>query len=1182
MYKGVDYAVTSIAPNAFRDCAGVTSVTLPETVKSIGEQAFMGCTALAQIEFAEGLENIGMGAFVNCNNLTALRLPSTLKSIGDNAFRDCNKVVSVQCDAVVPPKVGSNAFTCYKNAVLYVPVTSTPAYKTTTGWSNFRCAPHEVDGYYYDIISETDVAVTYNEAGYNSYNGYVVIPDRVVIEGVEYRVTAVGDNAFRGSTELESVTLFNGITSIGANAFAGCSKLSELRVECVAPPVLQSTSFDRTHYNISLYVLMGRKNAYRQSQYWNNFTNYIEIDASAVIHPVGTQIEIDGIYYVVTTKGAKVGVSYGGSSYGSMSNEYMGEVVIPDMVSSQGVNYRVTSIEAYAFRDCKSLNAVTIPEGVTSIGQYAFYGCDGLESIAIPSGVTKIESYTYAYCRGLMAVDIPESVVTIGERAFVGCTGLSEITLPANITEIGRYAFNDCTQLKQVHSLATTPPTIYSGTFNYYTNLYVPAIATPLYKEADYWRNFTLVPHQIDGVYYEVVSDANAVVTYRDTQYNSYAGNVVIPATVEIEERVYNVTSVYNYAFYGSSALTSVTIGENIETIGYYAFKNCSSLTSVEIPDNVKILEYQSFMQCQSLKTVTLGSGVEHISGEAFYNCSTLTDLYCRATTPPEVSSSIVNNYSSVNLYVPAASMPQYREADYWRNFKFAMKESAGIYYEVLNESEVKVTYRDTQYNSYKGDVEIPTTVEIEGNTYTVVEIGDYAFYQCDSLRSVVIPEGIVKIGSYAFSECSSLSGVTVPQTVTSMGSYAFYNNDALTEVTIHSSAFGNYAFRNCDKLAKVTFGSEVSVIGTDYTYSYIFYDCPLQDVYCEATVPPTIKGYVFSNYSSVNLYVPAASMPQYREADYWRNFRFIAKEVDGIYYEVTSDSEVKVTYAGGGYSVVADEYKGAVEIPGEVEIEDVTYLVTAVNSSAFRDCKELTAVTLPGSITTVGSEAFYNCSTLTDLYCRATTPPEVSSSIVNNYSSVNLYVPAASMPQYREADYWRNFKFAMKESAGIYYEVLNESEVKVTYRDTQYNSYKGDVEIPTTVEIEGNTYTVVEIGDYAFYQCDSLRSVVIPEGIVKIGSYAFSECSALSEVTVPQTVTSVGSYAFYNNDALTEVTIGCGNLGYYAFNSCTNLRTITITENVAALGNSDSMVTYSMVVHRCKIYIAMQPFPLL
>ncbi|MBR5002688.1 MAG: leucine-rich repeat protein, partial [Bacteroidaceae bacterium] len=741
MYKGVDYAVTSIAPNAFRDCAGVTSVTLPETVKSIGEQAFMGCTALAQIEFAEGLENIGMGAFVNCNNLTALRLPSTLKSIGDNAFRDCNKVVSVQCDAVVPPKVGSNAFTCYKNAVLYVPVTSTPAYKTTTGWSNFRCAPHEVDGYYYDIISETDVAVTYNEAGYNSYNGYVVIPDRVVIEGVEYRVTAVGDNAFRGSTELESVTLFNGITSIGANAFAGCSKLSELRVECVAPPVLQSTSFDRTHYNISLYVLMGRKNAYRQSQYWNNFTNYIEIDASAVIHPVGTQIEIDGIYYVVTTKGAKVGVSYGGSSYGSMSNEYMGEVVIPDMVSSQGVNYRVTSIEAYAFRDCKSLNAVTIPEGVTSIGQYAFYGCDGLESIAIPSGVTKIESYTYAYCRGLMAVDIPESVVTIGERAFVGCTGLSEITLPANITEIGRYAFNDCTQLKQVHSLATTPPTIYSGTFNYYTNLYVPAIATPLYKEADYWRNFTLVPHQIDGVYYEVVSDANAVVTYRDTQYNSYAGNVVIPATVEIEERVYNVTSVYNYAFYGSSALTSVTIGENIETIGYYAFKNCSSLTSVEIPDNVKILEYQSFMQCQSLKTVTLGSGVEHISGEAFYNCSTLTDLYCRATTPPEVSSSIVNNYSSVNLYVPAASMPQYREADYWRNFKFAMKESAGIYYEVLNESEVKVTYRDTQYNSYKGDVEIPTTVEIEGNTYTVVEIGDYAFYQCDSLRSVVIPE---------------------------------------------------------------------------------------------------------------------------------------------------------------------------------------------------------------------------------------------------------------------------------------------------------------------------------------------------------------------------------------------------------------------------------------------------------
>jgi DNA-binding XRE family transcriptional regulator len=126
------------------------------------------------------------------------------------------------------------------------------------------------------------------------------------------------------------------------------------------------------------------------------------------------------------------------------------------------------------------------------------------------------------------------------------------------------------------------------------------------------------------------------------------------------------------------------------------------------------------------------------------------------------------------------------------------------------------------------------------------------------------------------------------------MGSYAFYNNDALAEVTIHSSAFGNYAFRNCDKLAKVTFGSEVSVIGADYTYSYIFYDCPLQDVYCEATVPPTIQGYVFSNYSSVNLYVPAASMPQYREANYWRNFKFAMKESSGIYYEVLNESEVK------------------------------------------------------------------------------------------------------------------------------------------------------------------------------------------------------------------------------------------------------------------------------------------------
>ena len=240
-------------------------------------------------------------------------------------------------------------------------------------------------------------------------------------------------------------------------------------------------------------------------------------------------IEIDGIYYNLTTNAAEVT---------SNPNKYTGSIVIPETVNYDNVTYIVTSIGHRAFEDCKGLTSVTIPNSVTSIGNYAFYYCSGLTSITIPNNVTIIGSYTFFYCTGLTSVTIPNSVTSIGSYAFGGCSSLTSITIPNNVTSINEYAyfgcssltsitipnnvtsigafafrfcsgltsvtipnsitsigvaaFQYCSGLTSVTVLNPTPIAITEYVFTNRTNatLYVPKGSIEAYQAADYWKEF--------------------------------------------------------------------------------------------------------------------------------------------------------------------------------------------------------------------------------------------------------------------------------------------------------------------------------------------------------------------------------------------------------------------------------------------------------------------------------------------------------------------------------------------------------------------------------------------------------------------------------------------------------------------------------------------------------------------
>ena len=159
-------------------------------------------------------------------------------------------------------------------------------------------------------------------------------------------------------------------------------------------------------------------------------------------------------------------------------------------------------------------------------------------------------------------------------------------------------------------------------------------------------------------------------------------------------------------------------------------------------------------------------------------------------------------------------------------------------------------------YYSNIEELIIPSTID----GYNVVGIGNRAFYDCDSLTSVTIPNSVTSIGNSAFSGCSSLTSTTILDSVTSIGDYAFLNCTSLACVTLGNSVtnIGDSAFSECSSLTSITIPDSVTSIGsgafagctslTSITIPnsvtslgfYAFEGCPSLTIYCEASSKPS------------------------------------------------------------------------------------------------------------------------------------------------------------------------------------------------------------------------------------------------------------------------------------------------------------------------------------------------------
>ena len=900
---------------------------------------------------------IGDNAFSRCSDLFCVVIGKNVKTIASNAFSR-GKLTSVWALMETPPAIANSTFSANTKATLHVPASSLAAYRNADIWNTSFVDIVAMEG---NPINDNPIAFadakvkalcvanwdTSGDGELSEKEAFVVTDLNGVFSQNEtitsfdelpyfVNVSSLGENEFKGCSNLTSISIPSWVTNIGKEAFNGCNSLTDVWAYMKTPLDIESTTFSNSS-NATLHVPVNSIAAYASAYYWKEFLYILAISDKPLNNPI--------VFADANVKALCV------AHWDTNGDGELSEIEASKVTDLQGVfsqNEAITSFDELSyfislqrigdneFMGCKNLASISIPYRVASIGKMgsssneAFYGCIKLlkvelhcdaivsndfgewgfgipyifgsqvedyilgdeitgigtsafrnatymKSIKISDNVTRIGLRAFEWCYGnLKSITLPNSLKEIDRYAFHGCSRLTSINIPANVESIGQEAFDGCGSLKRVYCFA-------------YPIQYTDEYSFPFTRGA--YQNATLhVP-------------ANLLNTYRNSEYWNDFGHIVALESA-VDGLYYDFDGIAKTAEiisitqdYGGGAVTIPSTVNNggaydVTGIGKSAFLGCSNLTSVTIPNSITSIGGGAFSNCEGLTSAVLGEGMANIGISAFSSCISLTAII--------IPSSVTSIGTSAFSYCPALA-------------SIKIEDGNAIYDSRNNCNAIIETATNTLLTGCKNTV-IP-----EG----ITKIEDYAFANCSGLTSVTIPEGVTEIGVQAFVGCTGLTSLTIPGSVTILGDFAFYACRSLEAVYITNLAawcsfdfydlYGNYSnplrfaqhlylngkevtelvipegvpsigdctFQNLTNLTSVVIPSSVKEIGVN-----AFDGCSnITNVYCYAEQVPEPKElkeeYQYNSHAmwiyyyceNATLHVPAGSIEDYRNNDNWKYF---------------------------------------------------------------------------------------------------------------------------------------------------------------------------------------------------------------------------------------------------------------------------------------------------------------------